>query len=220
MHTNITPLNEALYDYLISVSLRDQPLFAQLRQETAKLAAAGMQMTPDSAQFLAFLVKLIGAKRTLEIGVFTGYSSLLVADALPPDGQIIACDLSPEYTAVARRYWREAGVEAKIDLRLGPAGDTLQQLIAAGQQGQFDFAFIDADKANYALYVECCLQLVRRGGLIAIDNTLWHGQLIDERVQDRDTQAIRDLNARLHTDERVDLTLVPIGDGLSLLRIR
>jgi caffeoyl-CoA O-methyltransferase len=179
-----------------------------------------MQPSADEIQFLAFLVKLIGAKRTLEVGVFTGYSSLMVASALPADGQLIACDISEKWTAIARRYWQEAGVAHKIDLRLAPAVETLQTLLDEGQQNSFDFAFIDADKGNYQNYVELCWQLLRPGGLIAIDNVLWHGTVIDASYQDDLTLAIRAINKKLHHDERFDLSLVPIGDGVTLLRKR
>lgn len=169
---------------------------------------------------MQLLVRLIGAKRTLEVGVFTGYSSLAVAMALPEDGQIIACDVSEEWASIGRRYWQKAGVGHKIALNLGPATDTLQKLLDQGGADQFDFAFIDADKENYDTYYERCLQLVRVGGLIGIDNVLWGGSVIDDERQDADTKAIRALNKKLHGDERVDISLVPIGDGLTLLRKR
>jgi caffeoyl-CoA O-methyltransferase len=213
-------LTEELYDYLISVSLRESELGERLRAETLNYEHHGMQPSADEIQFLAFLVKLIGAKRTLEIGVFTGYSSLMVASALPADGQLIACDISEKWTAIARRYWQEAGVAHKIDLRLAPAVETLQTLLDEGQQNSFDFAFIDADKGNYQNYVELCWQLLRPGGLIAIDNVLWHGTVIDASYQDDLTLAIRAINKKLHQDERFDLSLVPIGDGVTLLRKR
>ncbi len=175
-----------------------------------------MQIAPEQGQFMALLIQLIGATKTLEIGVFTGYSSLCVALALPPTGKIVACDVSEEYTAIARRYWQKAGVTDKIDLRLAPALETLDQLLASGQAETFDFAFIDADKENYDHYYERSLQLVRPGGLIAIDNVLWFGQVADPQVQDNNTLALRALNDKLHHDERVTLSLVPIGDGLTL----
>lgn len=213
-------LTEAVYDYLLDVSLRETDTMRELREETAPRSDANMQISPEQGQFMALLIKLLGAKRTLEIGVFTGYSALAVAKALPADGQIIACDVSEEFTAIARRYWAAAGVADKIDLRLAPALDTLQSLIAEGQENSFDFAFIDADKTNYDGYYEHALRLLRPGGVIAIDNVLWDGKLIDASINDDDTEAIRRLNQKLHKDDRVDLSLVPIGDGLTLARKR
>jgi predicted O-methyltransferase YrrM len=209
-------LDNQLYNYLLSVSLREPEILEKLRQETASHPRSGMQISPEQGQFMRLLVQLIGAKKTLEVGVFTGYSSLSVALSLPTDGQIIACDVSEEFTAIARRYWQEAGVADKIDLRLAPALETLDQLLATGQAETFDFAFIDADKENYDGYYERSLQLVRPGGLIAIDNVLWSGQVADSLNQDESTQAIRALNEKLHHDERVTLSLVPIADGLTL----
>ncbi|MEH1799092.1 MAG: class I SAM-dependent methyltransferase [Nostoc sp.] len=209
-------LDNQLYNYLLSVSLREPEILGKLRQETANHPRSGMQISPEQGQFMSLLVQLIGAKKTLEVGVFTGYSSLSVALALPADGKIIACDVSEEFTAIARRYWQEAGVANKIDLRLAPALETLDQLLATGQAETFDFAFIDADKENYDGYYERSLQLVRPRGLIAIDNVLWSGQVADEQNQDESTQAIRALNEKLHHDERVILSLVPIADGLTL----
>lgn len=209
-------LDNQLYDYLLSVSLREPDILRQLREETATFPGGMMQVAPEQGQFMALLVQLLGATKTIEVGVFTGYSSLCVALALPPNGKIVACDVSEESTAVARRYWEAAGVADKIDLRLAPALETLDQLLAAGQAETFDFAFIDADKANYEGYYERSLQLVRPGGLIAIDNVLWSGQVVKPRVQDKQTEAIRALNKKLHDDERVTLSLVPIADGLTL----
>ncbi|RCJ32692.1 SAM-dependent methyltransferase [Nostoc punctiforme NIES-2108] len=209
-------LDNQLYNYLLSVSLREPEILEKLRQETANHPRSGMQISPEQGQFMSLLVQLIGAKKTLEVGVFTGYSSLSVALALPADGKIIACDVSEEFTAIARRYWLEAGVADKIDLRLAPALETLDRLLATGQGETFDFAFIDADKENYDGYYERSLQLVRPGGLIAIDNVLWSGQVADDQNQDESTQAIRALNEKLHHDERVTLSLVPIADGLTL----
>jgi len=205
---------------MLAVSLREPAVLSQLREETLQLEAAGMQMSPEQGQFMQLLIRMLGAKRTLEVGVFTGYSSLCVALALPDDGQIIACDVSEEYTAVARRYWQIAGVAHKIQLNLGPGTATLDRLLAEGQHNSFDFAFIDADKENYATYYEQCLQLLRPGGLIGIDNVLWGGSVVDEGNQDSSTNAIRALNKQLHADNRVDLSLVPIGDGLTLARKR
>lgn len=209
-------LDNQLYDYLLSASLREPDILRQLRQETASLPNARMQIAPEQGQFMALLVQLLGATKTLEIGVFTGYSSLCVALLLPPNGKIVACDVSEEYTAVARRYWEAAGVADKIDLRLAPALETLDKLLADGQAETFDFAFIDADKGNYEGYYERSLQLIRPGGLIAIDNVLWSGRVADSQVQDASTKAIRAFNNRLHQDERVSLSLVPIADGLTL----
>jgi len=176
-----------------------------------------MQIAPEQGQFMALLVQLLGATKTLEVGVFTGYSSLCVALALPPNGKIVACDLSEEYTQVARRYWQAAGVADKIELRLAPALETLDDLLADGQAETFDFAFIDADKINYQEYYERSLQLVRLGGLIAIDNVLWSGRVAEPQFQDKSTLAIRAFNEKLHDDERVSISLVPIADGLTLV---
>ncbi|MFB2934900.1 class I SAM-dependent methyltransferase [Aerosakkonemataceae cyanobacterium BLCC-F154] len=209
-------LDNQLYDYFVSVSVRQPDILRRLREETANHPSSGMQISPEQGQFMALLVQLIGAKKTLEIGVFTGYSSLSVALALPPDGKIIACDVSEEYTNIARRYWQEAGVAEKIDLRIAPALDTLDQLLATGEQESFDFAFIDADKGNYQEYYERCLQLIRPGGLIAVDNVLWSGRVADRQVQDQSTLAIRKFNEKLFSDERVTISMVPIADGLSL----
>jgi predicted O-methyltransferase YrrM len=213
-------VDDALYDYFTAVSLREPELLRQLREETGRMPHAQLQLAPEQGQLLALLVKLIGARRTLELGVFTGYSSLWVALALPPDGKIIACDVNAEWTATARQYWEAAGVAEKIDLRLAPALETLDHLIGAGQAGTFDFAFIDADKGNYANYYERALTLLRPGGLIALDNTLQDGRVADPAAQGTNVNAVRDLNARLHTDERIDLSLLPIGDGLTLARKR
>ena len=212
-------LDDALYQYLLEVSLREHPVQAELRAITHQHPLARMQISPEQGQFMALLVKLIAARRTLEIGVFTGYSALAVALALPQDGCIVACDVSREYTDVARTYWEKAGVAAKIDLRLAPAVDTLDGLIAEGQAGHFDFAFIDADKTSYDVYYERCLTLLRQGGLIAIDNVLWGGR-VAHPAEDDDTAAIQALNRKLHGDARIDLSLLPISDGLTLARKR
>lgn len=213
-------LTEALQQYLLDVSLREPKPLAALRRETAALPTSNMQIAPEQGQFMALLVQLLGAKQTLEVGVYTGYSALAVALALPEDGRIVACDISEDHTAVAKRYWRQAGVADRIDLRLAPAAETLQKLLDEGGARQFDFAFIDADKENYSRYFELCLALVRPGGLIAVDNVLWNGSVIDEEQQDVDTCAIRDFNAKLLSDERVDISLVPVADGLTLARVR
>jgi predicted O-methyltransferase YrrM len=213
-HTLGLPLSVA--DYLRSVAVREPGILTKLRAETAQQPMSMMQIAPEQGQLMALLVQLMGAKKTLEVGVFTGYSSLVVALALPPDGKMIACDVSEEYTAIARRYWQAAGVADKIDLRIAPALETLDQLLATGQGGTFDFAFIDADKGNYDGYYERSLQLVRTGGLIAIDNVLWSGKVADLDVQDNQTRKIREFNQKLHIDTRVQISMVPIADGLTL----
>ncbi len=213
-------LDGALYDYLLSVSLREAPPLARLRAETASHPRVNMQIAPEQGQFMALLVKLIGAARCIEVGVFTGYSSLAVALALPPTGRLVACDISQEYTAVARRYWVEAGVADRIELRIGPALESLDALLAEGGAGRYDFGFIDADKGGYPDYFERLLRLLRPGGLIAVDNTLWDGAVADPADEAPDTVAIRRFNERLRDDARVDLSLVPIGDGLTLARKR
>jgi predicted O-methyltransferase YrrM len=213
-------LDDRLYDYLLSHSLREPLVLRELRAETAKLAGAGMQISPEQGQFMALLVELTGTRRALEIGTFTGYSSLSVTLALPADGLLVACDVSEEYTAIARRYWARAGVASRINLRLGPAVESLHDMLAQGKAGFFDFAFIDADKQNYVEYYECCLRLLRSGGLLTIDNVLWDGQVADPSVSDSDTIAIRTLNDRVFGDERVSLSLLPVGDGLTLARKR
>jgi len=213
-------LNDALARYYRGVAVREPAWLPALREETSRLPEARMQIAPEQAQLMAMLVRLIGARRTIEVGVFTGTSTLAVAEALPPDGQVLACDLSRRWTAVAQRHWQAAGVDAKIRLVLGPALQTLDAELAAGGAGRYDFAFIDADKTAYLDYYERCLQLVRANGLIAVDNTLWSGRVADPQVQDDDTRALRDFNARVAQDARVDLCLVPIADGLTLLRRR
>jgi predicted O-methyltransferase YrrM len=213
-------LTEKLDDYVLAVSLRESDVQRRLREETARLPMAGMQIAPDQGQLMALLARLVGARNCLEIGTFTGYSALAVALALPPEGRIIACDVNPETTAVAQRYWREAGVADKIELKLAPALETLDALLAARQEGRFDFAFIDADKENYDAYYERVLRLLRPGGLIVIDNVLWGGAVGDPRVKDPETMALRALNQKLHRDERVDLALLPLADGITLARKR
>lgn len=209
-------LTDSLYQYILAVSLREPDILRQLRQETASHPMSQMQIAPEQGQFMALLVQLIGARKTLEIGVFTGYSSLVVAMALPDDGKVVACDVDEDYTAIARRYWQKAGVAHKVDLHIAPAVDTLDRLLVEDQAETFDFAFIDADKSNYDTYYERSLQLVRPGGLIAIDNVLWSGQVADPDTQDNRTNAIRALNQKLHHDDRITLSLVPIADGLTL----
>jgi caffeoyl-CoA O-methyltransferase len=213
-------LTDSLYEYMTDVSLRESPLLLALREETSELTQRSMQISPEQGQFMALLACLTGARRCLEVGVFTGYSSLVTALALPDDGRIVACDVSEEWTAVARRYWREAGVAHKIELRLAPAIETLDNLLAQGGAGTFDFAFIDADKTSYLAYYERTLALLRTGGLALVDNTLWSGRVADPEVADADTVALRHFNEVLHRDERVDLSLLPMGDGLTLVRKR
>ena len=210
-------LQSSLYDYLLTTSLREPAILSRLRQETAQHPHGRMQIAPDQGQFMALLLRLMGAKKVLEIGTFTGYSSLWMALALPPDGTITACDVSEDYTAIARRYWQAAGVADKITLHLAPAIDTLNTLLANGQADTFDFAFIDADKVNYRHYYEKSLALLRPGGLIAIDNVLWGGDVADPDItDDPDTIALRNLNQTLHQDERIDLSMLAIADGLTL----
>jgi caffeoyl-CoA O-methyltransferase len=207
-------------DYLSRYGAREDAALAHCREETARMGQISMmQIAPEQGAFLAMLVRLIGATRCLEVGVFTGYSALATALALPPEGRLVALDVSKEYTDKARAYWREAGVEDKIDLRLGPGVDALDAMIAAGE-GPFDFAFIDADKTNYDNYYERGLKLVRRGGLIAFDNMLWTGAVADPAITDPDTSALRALNAKIHDDERVDMALATVGDGVMLARVR
>jgi caffeoyl-CoA O-methyltransferase len=211
-------LTDSLYQYLLDVSLREPGLLLRLREETAADPQARMQISPEQGQFMALLAKLTGARRCLEVGEFTGYSSLCVAAALPDDGRIVACDVSEHWTSIARRYWAEARVAHKIDLRLAPALETLDSLVAAGEAASYDFAFIDADKTNYVGYYERALVLLRAGGLVVADNTLWSGRVADPEVADEDTVALRHFNELLHRDSRVDLSVLPVGDGLTLAR--
>lgn len=213
-------LNDKLYDYLLSVSLRDNPIQKELREVTDKLEWGIMQISADQAQFMFLLLKLINAQRIIEIGTFTGYSALVMANALPDDGQIIACDTSVEWTDIAKKYWQQAGITSKIDLRLAPALETLNALTTEGQKNSFDAAFIDADKQNMLNYYEYCLQLIRPGGLIMIDNVLWGGSVADTDNNDDDTNSIRATNQFVLQDDRVDISLVPVGDGLTLARKR
>jgi predicted O-methyltransferase YrrM len=214
------PLDERLYDYLLGKSLREPAALAALRAETASHPRANMQITPEQGQFMQMLVRLTAARRAIEVGVFTGYSSLAVALALPDDGRLLACDVSEEYTAIARRHWKLAGVAHKIELVLAPALATLDARLAADEAGSYDFAFIDADKGGYLAYYERLLRLIRPGGLIAVDNTLWSGAVADPGDRDADTLAIREFNDHLLADQRIDLSLLPIGDGLTLARRR
>jgi predicted O-methyltransferase YrrM len=209
-------LPDSLYEYVLSVSLREAQAARELREATARHPMARMQIAPDQGQFMALIVRLMGARRALEVGVFTGYSALCVALALPKDGQLVACDINREWSDIGRRYWEKAGVAHKIELKIAPALETLDELLKRGAAETFDFAFIDADKENYVAYYERALQLVRSGGLIATDNTLWSGKVADAKENDSETKAIRDFNQHLQRDSRVDLSLVPIGDGLTL----
>jgi predicted O-methyltransferase YrrM len=213
-------LSDELHDYVVQMGVREPEALRRLRDRTTRLPQGGMQISPEQGAFMALLVRLMAAKRCFEVGTFTGYSSTAVALALPPDGRVLCCDVSREWTDIAREAWADAGVADRVELRLGPALDTLDALLADGEAGTFDFGFIDADKPNYDGYVERALRLVRAGGLIAIDNTLWDGRVADPSVQDESTQAIRALNEKLSTDERVDVALTPVGDGLTLLRVR
>lgn len=213
-------LDDALYRYLLDVSLREAPLLARLREETARLPNADWQIAPEQGQFMALLVRIAGARRLLEIGTFTGYSALCMAAALPEDGELLTLDISREYTDIARRYWHEAGLDGRISLRLGAALETLAALAREGQGGRFDLVFIDADKANYPAYLEHALGLLRPGGLILFDNTLWSGRVLEPETDSPDTRAIQALNLALRDDPRVELSLLPLGDGLTICRKR
>ena len=213
-------LSDELAAYVIKVGTREPEVLARLREETAALPQHGMQIAPEEGAFLAMLVELTGARRCIEIGTFTGYSSTAVALALPEDGQLVCCDVSEEWTSLARRYWTEAGVTGKVDLRIAPATETLDQLVVGGQEATYDFAFVDADKAGYDGYYERLLRLVRPGGLIAFDNTLWGGAVLEQDAQDADTRAIQALNSKLADDERITLCLLPVADGVTLARRR
>jgi predicted O-methyltransferase YrrM len=213
-------LDDRTYEYLLAHSLREDPRLAALRAETASHPRVNMQIAPEQGQFMQLLVRLVGARRAIEVGVFTGYSSLAVMLAMPPDGKLLALDVSEEYTAVARRHWRAAGVAERIELVLAPARETLDARLAAGEAGAYDFAFIDADKTGYLGYYEQVLELLRPGGLIAVDNTLWHGEVANPANREADTVALREFNDFLHRDPRVELALLPVGDGLTLARVR
>jgi predicted O-methyltransferase YrrM len=218
MTTRTLSVTDDIHRYLVEHSVREHPLLAKLRQVTASMPNAQMQIGPEQGQFMALLARLIGARRCIEVGVFTGYSSLAVALALPEDGRIVACDVSEEWTTIARNFWREAGVQHKVELKLQPAAKTLEELLAAGGANGYDFAFIDADKPAYGTYYELLLKLVRPGGLITVDNTLWSGDVANPAKNDANTVAMREFNDRLHRDERIDLSLLPVGDGLTLAR--
>lgn len=212
-------LDDVLYRYLLDMSLREHPVLTELREFNRGHPKSFMQIAPENGQFIGMLLKLIGARHTIEVGVFTGYSTLATALALPTEGRIVACDISAEYTDIGRAYWEKAGVANKIDLRLGPAVDTLDALIAQGQRGNFDFAFIDADKPGYEAYYERCLILLRPGGLIVVDNVLWGGAVL-QTTEDKNTVAIQQFNLKLHNDERIDLSMLSLGDGMTLARKR
>jgi O-methyltransferase len=220
MGHGITGWDDTVSDYIIRLGTQETALMRELREETTALPESGMQIGPDQGQLLGFLARLIGARRALEIGTFTGYSALAVAQALPPDGTLICCDISEVWTATGRRYWQRAGVADRIDLRLGPALETLAALERQGEAGQFDLAFIDADKENYDRYYEACLRLIRPGGLIAIDNVLWEGKVADPADDRASTAALKALNRKIRGDDRIDLCLLPIGDGVTLVRPR
>lgn len=211
-------LSDEMREYMLNMSVRESDILRELREETAPLALAVMQVSPEQGQFMQMLIKLTGARRCIEIGVFTGYSSTCIALALPQDGELIACDTSEEWTAMARHYWQRAGVAEKIQLRLAPARDTLDALLEDKQRNSFDFVFIDADKVSYIDYYERCLSLLKPGGLMAIDNVFWDGAVIDKQIQDADTQAIRQFNQHVCADTRVEISMLPIGDGLTLAR--
>jgi len=213
-------LDDTLYQYLFDHSVRENALLRELREVTAQEELSRMQIAPEQGQFMALLVELLGAERIIEIGTFTGYSALWLAQAMPAHGELVCCDISKEWTDIGRPFWRDAGVEERILLHLAPALQTLDNLIENGETGSFDMAFIDADKTNYLNYYERCLTLLRPGGLLLFDNTLWGGSVADPAEQDNDTQTLRELNDKLLNDERVSISLVPIGDGLTLARKR
>ena len=213
-------LSDAISQYLQDHSLRESDVLRRLRDETATLKEARMQLSPEQGQLLTFLVELTGANKAIEVGTFTGYSALCVASALPIDGKLVACDVSEQWTAIGRRYWQEAGVENKIDLRIAPAIETLKDLVVSGETGSFDFALIDADKENYGLYYKQIFELLRIGGLMLIDNVLWGGKVADPAISDPSTVAIRAFNREVYQDNRVSLSMLPIGDGMTLVRKR
>ena len=220
MSTRTLAIDDRLYQYLLEHSVRETPLMRELRELTQRHDLARMQISPEQGQFMALLVELIGARRAIEIGTFTGYSALCMAQALPPGGKLICCDVSEEWTGIGVPFWERAGARDRIELRIAPALETLDALIRAGEQESFDLAFIDADKTNYSNYYERCLVLLRPGGLMMFDNTLWGGAVADPADEEADTLALRELNDRLHGDQRVGISLVPIGDGLTLARKR
>lgn len=220
MATKITTMDERLYEYLLSVSLKEPDVLTRLREETARDPMAILQIPPDQGQLMALLVKLMGAKRILEIGTYMGFSALSMALALPENGYLLTCDINQDWTDVARRYWEKAGVADRIELRIAPALETMNALLAEGQEQSFDLIFIDADKPNYCAYYEAGLRLLRRGGLVILDNVLWKGRVADEREQDPDTVALRAINTLIYQDQRVDASIIPIGDGMTIARKR
>ncbi|MDX1454208.1 MAG: class I SAM-dependent methyltransferase [Gammaproteobacteria bacterium] len=220
MSNRTLSVTDSVYDYLLKVSLREDEVLVALRQETMAMPQSNMQIAPEQGQFMQLLLQLIGARRAIEVGTFTGYSSICIARALGVDGELICCDTSREFTRTAESYWQRAGLADRIELRLGPADRTLQELVDAGESGSFDFVFIDADKKGYPEYYELALQLLRPGGLVAVDNTLWYGRVADPANDESNTEEIRQFNASLADDQRIDLSLVPIGDGLTLARKR
>ncbi len=220
MSPRTTQLTEAMRQYMLDHGVREEPLLRRLREETSQLATSNMQISPEQGQLLRFLVAATGAKTSIEVGVFTGYSALCVALAMPHDGRILACDVNPNTTAVAKSYFEEAGLSHKFDLRLGPAIPTLEAELEREGDASYDFAFIDADKEHYRQYLELCLKLVRAGGLIAVDNVFWSGRVLDESSEEATTREIRAFNDQVAQDDRVDIVMLPIGDGLTLLRKR
>jgi predicted O-methyltransferase YrrM len=217
-HRSVLP--ETIDAYVRGVGARETEVQRRLREETARLPQAGMQIGADEASLLALIVRMIGARRAIEVGTFTGYSALAIASALPPDGRLVCCDVNREWTDVGRRYWKDAGVADRIDLRLAPAADTLKALARDQGPGAFDFMFIDADKSGYDAYYEHAMVLLRAGGVVAIDNTLWSGWVTDDTRQDEDTVALRALNDKIQRDARVDMCLLSVGDGVTLARKR
>ena len=213
-------ISDELEAYVLQVGTREPDVLVRLREETASIPQHGMQIAPEEGAFLAMLVELTGARRCIEVGTFTGYSSTAVALALPEDGRVVCCDVSEEWTSMARRYWQEAGVAHKVDLRIAPAAETLDGLLEQGDEDSYDFAFVDADKAGYDGYYERLLRLVRPGGLIAFDNTLWGGAVLEDDAEDKDTRALQALNTKLAGDERVSICLLPLADGVTLARRR
>ena len=220
MSTKTILMDDQLLEYLRQNSVREPVVLRELREETQKLSNSGMQISPEQGQLMAMLVKLVNARKIVEIGTFTGYSSTVMALAMPEDSQLIAFDISEEYTRTARIFWKKAGVDQRVKLVLGNAKESLKDFLQAGEQESVDLAFIDADKSSYAEYYECCLKLIRPGGLILVDNVLWSGQVADASNHDKDTEALRIFNAALSSDQRVDLCMVPIGDGLTIARKR
>ena len=216
MSSGILSYTSSLRQYVWQYGLREHPALKELRTETEKLPSSMMQICPEQGALMGNLIRLIAAKKTIEVGTYTGYSAMAVALALPDDGEVVACDVSEEWTSVAKKAWEKAGIANKIDLQLAPASNTLDALLAEGKEGSFDFAFIDADKTNYQIYYEQCFKLIRQGGVIVIDNVLWGGAVTDSNRNDADTEAIRDLNQFIATDERVTISMITVGDGLTV----